>query len=176
MAAHHDDGSARMAGYDDETVNVDRRGTEPPVPRIDAGRLWAGGAASAVVAALIALVGVLVIRAVFKVAFSGSAEAGAFGDSGTAVLCATAALAAIAATGLAHLLVLSTPRPLAYLGWIIGLVTAAAVVMPFLSNRPTGVALAQALIYLVIGLAIGSLVPGAAASAMRSSRRRYEIE
>jgi len=72
--------------------------------------------------------------------------------------------------------VLSTPRPLAYLGWIIGLVTAAAVVMPFLSNRPTGVALAQALIYLVIGLAIGSLVPGAAASAMRSSRRRYEIE
>jgi Family of unknown function (DUF6069) len=174
MAAHHDDGSARMAGYDDETVNVDRRGIEPPVPRIDAGRLWAGGAASAVVAALIALVGVLVIRAVFKVAFSGSAEAGAFGD--TAVLCALAALAAIAATGLAHLLVLSTPRPLAYLGWIIGLVTAAAVVTPFLSNRPTGVSLAQALIYLVIGLAIGSLVPGAAASAMRSSRRRYEIE
>ena len=41
----------------------------------------------------------LVIRAVFKVAFSGSAEAGAFGDSGTAVLCALAALAAIAATG-----------------------------------------------------------------------------
>ena len=118
----------------------------------------------------------LVIRAVFKVAFSGSAEAGAFGDSGTAVLCAMAALAAIAATGLAHLLILSTPRPLAYLGWIIGLVTAAAVVTPFLSNRPTGVALAQALIYLVIGLAIGSLVPGAAASAMRSSRRRYEIE
>jgi hypothetical protein len=70
-----------MAGYDDETVNADRRGIEPPVPRIDAGRLWAGGAASAVVAALIALVGVLVIRAVFKVAFSGSAEAGAFGDS-----------------------------------------------------------------------------------------------
>ena len=70
----------------------------------------------------------------------------------------------------------ASPRPLAYLGWIIGLVTAAAVVTPFLSNRPTGVALAQALIYLVIGLAIGSLVPGAAASAMRSSRRRYEIE
>ena len=99
-----------------------------------------------------------------------------YGTSSTANGRTMAALAAIAATGLAHLLVLSTPRPLAYLGWIIGLVTAAAVVTPFLSNRPTGIALAQALIYLVIGLAIGSLVPGAAASAMRSSRRRYEIE
>jgi uncharacterized membrane protein YuzA (DUF378 family) len=163
-----------MAGYDDETVNMGRSGVEPPHPKIDAGRLWAGGAASAVVAALIGLVGVLVIRAVFNVAFAGSREAGVFGDSSTAVLCTLAALAAIAATGLAHLLVLSTPRPLAYLGWIIGLVTAAAVVTPFLSNRPIGVSLAQALIYLVIGLAIGSLVPGAAASAMRSSRRRYE--
>ncbi len=163
-----------MAGYDDETVNADPRGVEAPRPRIDAGRLWAGGAASAVVAALIGLVGVLVIRAVFNVAFAGSPEAGVFGDYSTAVLCALAALAAIAATGLAHLLVLSTPRPLAYLRWIIGLVTAAAVVTPFLSSKPIGVSLAQALIYLVIGLAIGSLVPGAAASAMRSSRRRYE--
>ena len=94
----------------------------------------------------------LVIRAVFNVAFAGSREAGVFGDYSTAVLCALAALAAIAATGLAHLLVLSTPRPLAYLGWIIGLVTAAAVVTPFLSSRPIGVSLAQALIYLVIGL------------------------
>jgi len=100
-----------MAGYDDETVNADRRGLEPPTPRVDAGRLWAGGAASAVVAALIGLVGVLVIRAVFNVAFAGSRDAGVFGDSSTAVLCALAALAAIAATGLAHLLVLSTPRP-----------------------------------------------------------------
>src|SRR3954453_16609618 len=109
MAPHHDDGSSCLARYADETVNADRRGIEPPRPQIDAGRLWAGGAACAVVAALIALVGVLVIRAGFKVAFSGWAEAGAFGDSGTAVLCAMAALAAIAATGLAHLLVLSTP-------------------------------------------------------------------
>ena len=48
MAPHYDDGSAPMAGYDDETVNADRRGIEPPPPRLDAGRLWAGGAASAV--------------------------------------------------------------------------------------------------------------------------------
>ena len=31
-----------MAGYDDETVNMGRSGVEPPHPKIDAGRLWAG--------------------------------------------------------------------------------------------------------------------------------------
>ena len=33
---------------------------------VDAGRLWAGGMAAAVVAGLVALVGLLVARAVFK--------------------------------------------------------------------------------------------------------------
>ncbi len=157
-----------MPGYDDDTVRADgwddRRDDRP---RINAARLWSGGIATAVVAALIALVGVLVARAVFQVALSGSREAGAFGDSNTVLLCVLGAVAALAATGLAHLLVLSTPRPLAYLGWIIGLVTVVTVVTPFLSGVELPVALAQAVIHLVMGLAIGSLVTGAAASAMR---------
>ncbi|HZG92701.1 MAG TPA: DUF6069 family protein [Pseudonocardia sp.] len=157
-----------MPGYDDETVRADgwddRRADRP---RINAARLWSGGIATAVVAALIALVGVLVARAVFQIALSGSREAGAFGDSNTVLLCVLAAVAALAATGLAHLLLLSTPRPLAYLGWIVGLITVVAVVMPFLSGDDLPVALAKAVIHLVIGLAIGSLVTGAAASATR---------
>ena len=71
----------------------------------------------------------------------------------------------MAATGLAHLLLLGAPRPLAYLAWIVGLVTAVAAVLPFLSGRPLPEVLAQSIIHLVIGLAIGSLVLGAAASA-----------
>ncbi|MDT7575589.1 MAG: hypothetical protein QOH17_1922, partial [Pseudonocardiales bacterium] len=46
-----------------------------------------------------------------------------------------------------------------------------AVVLPFLSTRPLAVSATQAVINLVIGLAIGSLVTGAAASTLRSSRR-----
>ena len=75
-----------------------------------------------------------------------------------------AAVAALAATGIAHLLVVSTPDPLSYLGWIIGLSTAAAVVVPLIGGLPMAAAIAIAVINLVIGLAIGSLVVGAAAA------------
>jgi hypothetical protein len=146
------------------------RDGRPPVDRyrrpvVDAARLWSGGLATAVVAALIGLVGVLVARTVLRIAVYAPPDAGAFGDSATVLLCTAAAAAALAATGLAHLLVLSTPRPFAHLGWIIGLLTAAATVAPFMTVAPLAVALAVAVVHLVIGLAIGSLVAGSAASA-----------
>ena len=71
------------------------------------------------------------------------------------------------ATGLAHLLLVSTPSPLAYLGWIVGLATAAAAVLPLASGLPLAAAVAAGAVHLVIGLAIGSLVAGAAIAAMR---------
>jgi hypothetical protein len=160
-----------MHGYEDETLRTEAWDAPPPRPRVDAARLWSGGVATAVVAALIGFVGVLVVRAVFQVALSGSREAGALGDSSTVVLCVLAAVAALAATGLAHLLLLGAPRPLAYLGWIVGLVTAIAALLPFLSGRPLPEAFAQAIIHLVIGMAVGSLVTGAAATASREVRR-----
>jgi hypothetical protein len=147
-------------------------------PRIDVGRLWSGGVATAVVAALIGLVGVLIVRAAFNVALYAPAEAGALGDQSTLLLCVVAAAAALAATGLVHLLLLTTPRPLTYFGWIVGLVTAAVVVLPFVTGEPLPVKLAISAINLIIGIAIGSLVSGAAAAATRSAvpRRRFEIE
>jgi hypothetical protein len=143
-------------------------GTSP----VDATRLWSGGLATALVAALTALVGVLVVRTVLAIAVYAPAEAGALGDDSTVLLCVVAAAAALAATGLVHLLLLATPNPLSYFGWIVGLLTAAAVVVPLLEVVPLPIALAQSVIHLVVGLAIGSLVSGAAASALRSARRR----
>lgn len=140
-------------------------------PPIDVTRLWSGGLATAVVAALIGLVGVLIVRAVFRVALYAPGEAGPFGGSGTALLCVLAAVAALAATGLAHLLLIGAPQPLSYFGWIVGLLTAAAAVLPFLAGGSIGVALAASAIHLVIGLAIGSLVSGAAVSASRTGTR-----
>ena len=141
---------------------------------VDANRLWAGGLATAVVAALIALVGLLIVRAVLRIALLAPNEAGAFGDGDTAVLCVVAAAAALAATGLAHLLLLATPRPLSYFGWIVGLLTAIAVVLPLLAGGSLAIAVAQSVIHLVIGLAIGSLVAGAARSAVRVRRAPYD--
>jgi len=143
-------------------------GAAPARPSVDARRLWAGGLASAVVAALIALVGVLVVRAILRIAVYAPAEAGAFGDGSTAALCLGAAGAALVATGLVHLLLIATPRPLSYFGWIVGLATVAAGVSPILTEQSLAVALAQAVIHIVIGLAIGSLVGGAAVQSTRT--------
>lgn len=176
-----------MAGYYDDPMPVGdppprepvgHRQALPPDPvrrdrsPVNANRLWAGGLATAVVAALAALVGVLIVRAFLKVALYAPTEAGAFGDGDTVLLCVAAAGAALAATGLAHLLIVATPSPLSYFSWIVGLATAAAVVWPFVTGESLGVALAQAVIHLVIGLAIGSLVVGAASSAMRTPPAR----
>ncbi|GAY12008.1 DUF6069 family protein [Pseudonocardia sp. N23] len=181
--------SRQPAGYDDRTRQFEadpygdqgygqqgRQGfadsgghRQPPpgtrAPAVNAARLWSGGVATAIVAALIGLVGVLVARALPKVEFLGPLASGPLGSGKTVVLCLCAAAAALAATGLAHLLLMSTPRPLAYFGWIVGLCTVVAVILPFLGGGDLGVKLASAIIFLVIGIAIGSLVTGAAVSA-----------
>ena len=133
----------------------------PQRPRVDAVKLWTGGLATAVVAALIALVGSLVVRVVTQAVPHG------LDRIDTPALCVAAALAALVATGLAHLLLVSTPRPLAYLGWIVGLATAAVAVLPLTAGLPLPTALAQGALNLVIGLAIGSLVAGAGAASTR---------
>ncbi len=82
---------------------------------LEAGRLWTGGVATAIVAALIAILGVLLARGVLGVPLLAPDEAGAFGDSSTLMLALLAALAALLATGLMHVLLLTTPASLAVL-------------------------------------------------------------
>ena len=147
---------------------LDRR---PTAPALDATRLWTGGLATAAVAALVGLVGSLVIRVLFEHVPVGAASAHVFTGETAGLLCLFAAVAALAATGVAHLLTVSTPDPLSYLGWIIGLSTAAAVVVPLLGAIPLIAASALAVVNLVIGLAIGSLVVGATAAAYHPTAR-----
>lgn len=134
-------------------------------PAVDAARLWSGGLAAAAIAALTGLVGVLVARVLFQV--TGLARQQAFDYSNTLWLCIVAAAAALAATGVVHLLLLTTPRPLVYFGWIVGLLTAVAAVVPLLGAGPLVTLMSLAVVHLVIGLAVGSLVTNAAAGATR---------
>lgn len=139
--------------------------------RPDAGRLWAGGFATAIVAALIALVGVLVCRWTFGIPILAPQGYGAWGSVNTGWFVLGAAMVALAATGVLHLLMLGTPDAGAFMKWIIALVTLAAVVYPF----STGVRLddllvekiATSVVCLVIGVAIGSLLSATAARAVR---------
>jgi hypothetical protein len=61
---------------------------------------------------------------------------------------------------------------LAYLGWIVGLGTAAATVLPLASGLPVAEAAVLGVLHLVIGLTIASLVTGAAYSARRGPAAR----
>ena len=136
---------------------------------IDAKQLWSGGVATALVAALIALAGILVCRWLFDIPILAPRRDGAWGNASTAGYSLAAAAGALVATAIMHLLLLTSPRPRLFFGWIIGLATVIAVVYPFSSSAPTSQKVATAVINLVIGVAIGSLVNG---TAVRVIRRR----
>ena len=57
-------------------------GTEP-TRSIDAGRLWTGGVATALVAALVAVVGVLIARGLFDVPVLAPSSEGSLGNAST---------------------------------------------------------------------------------------------
>ena len=139
----------------------------PPQPTVNAGRLWAGGAATAVVAALIAIVGILVGRGLFDVAVLAPEGAGVWGDASTAWYALGAAVVSLLATALMHLLLLFTPRPRLFFGWVMVLATVAAMLAPFVTDNDLGSRLFTAGLNLVLGIAIGSLIAGSARAAMQ---------
>ena len=78
-------------------------------------------------------------------------------------------VAGLIAPGLMHLLLLSTPRPWRFFSWIAALLTLIAVI-PFVTNADLEAKVATALINMVIGIAIGSLIPAVARGASRHDR------
>lgn len=135
--------------------------------QVNGNRLWTGGVATAVVAALVAVVGVLIARGLLDVPVLAPTEEGVLGNANTARLALVAAGAALAATGLMHLLLLFIPRPWQFFTWIMSLVTLAALLAPFATDAEIATKVATAAIFLAIGVAIGSLVSGVASSAVR---------
>ena len=146
-----------------------RNGDTPPRPKVDAGQLWPGGVATAIVAALVALVGILVCRWLFSIPLLSPRQDGAYGDAHTTGYVLAAAVAALIATGILYLLLLSTPRPMTFFTWIVALATIVMVLFPFSTGAPLSQKVATAGVDLVIGFAIGSLFNGVGA---RSIRRR----
>ena len=160
------------------TVPMPRQDLEPePTRRVDARPLLSGGIATAVVAALIALVGILVCRWLFNVPMLSPRREGAWGNASTVGYVFAAAACALVATALMHLLLISTPYPRVFYGWIIGLATVVAVVYPFSTTAPLSQKLATAVVNLILGVAIGSLIAEVSRRATRRRvvvRRRYD--
>jgi hypothetical protein len=142
--------------------------TVPPADRwtVDGGRLWAGGAATAIVAALVSQVGLLVAR-VFDIETLRPLAGDSAFETPAARFAAAAAIGALAATALMHVLILSTPRPQSFFTWIVLLATAVSALVPFLRSAPLNSQVATSLIDVAIGICIGSLVSAVAARSMR---------
>jgi hypothetical protein len=148
----------------------------PPMTRsagqetdVSARRLWAGGGATAVVAAGIGVVGVLLIRGLLGIPIL-SAK-GQLVDQAMAVVPISAALAALVATALLHLLLLTTPRPTAFFGAICAIVVAIMVIQVFLVGGTTEQQVATSVLYVVIGVGISCLLSGVARTSVRAFTR-----
>ena len=148
-----------------------------PVPGkrvvIDAPRLWGGGLATAVVAALVAAVGVLICRDLLHVKLV-EPPLLKITNSFAGNYAITAFIAALVATGLAHLLSVVTPRPRIFFGWIVALVTVVTMVLPFTLAGNLEGKICAALINMVIGLCIASLLSAVLSRTVVDAERSWQ--
>lgn len=141
--------------YDDYAGETRRMPTASgSAPPLDIKKLWSGGVATAIVAALVAFVGLLVARGIFEVPVLAPNEAGLIGNATTVGLCSLATLSALVGTGLLHLLLLAVPRPQTFFTAIGCLVTLAVALQPFTTSSAPEIKIATMLVYLATGLAI----------------------
>lgn len=122
--------------------------------RPDGRRLWAAGGATAVVAALAALVGILIARGLAHVAILAPQGEGAWGDASTTIYVILSAVVALLATALLHFLLVTTPHGTQFFGWIMGLLIVVSMVIPLSLGANLDSRIATALLNLLIGLAI----------------------
>lgn len=137
---------------------------------VNARRLWAGGAASACVAALVAVVGILIARGIAHIAVLAPRGEGVWVGANTITYALGAAGVALLATAVLHVLLVTAPRPRLFYGWIMVLFTAIAIVLPLSLSYDLGARVATALINLAIGFAIVVTLEGVARAALLESR------
>ncbi|MGY4645638.1 hypothetical protein [Cellulomonas sp. URHB0016] len=144
----------------------------PPRPRIaiDGGRYWAGVAATAVVAALVGVVGVVVFERIFDIPLVNKDPFGTGSSMGAYVVGAVATT--LVAALLLQALVLSTPEPSTFFGWIMGLGTLVVALLPLTWTDDKTAALCSGLVNLLIGIAVWSLLTGVLA---RTSQRTIPL-
>lgn len=145
--------------------------SEPSKPEVDAARLWSGGGATAVVAALVSIVGLLIARGLLDLAVLSPKADGAWHTATAVPYAVGSGAGALVATALMHLLLMTTPRPGLFFGWIMALVAVVVGVWPFTTGAEIGAQVATAVIDVAIVLAIWSLVNGTAARSVRSGPR-----
>jgi hypothetical protein len=149
------------------TVSYPQRSWDDGDVEVIGKRLWAGGVATAVVAAGIAFVGVLVIGNVLDVGIQTAGRSGALISDAITIIPVAAGLAALAATALLHLLLLTTPRPATFFSALCFLVLVVLVLQVFLADGSWIDHIATAILYAGIGIAVVAMLSGVSRTAVR---------
>ena len=141
---------------------------------VNGGRLWAGGVMVAVVAALLAVVGLVLARGIADVPVLVQKD-GQLVNAETWWYAAAAAAGALIATGLLHILLLWAPKPYLFFGWVLGLATAIAALVPYTFEAEVAAKVATSLINLAIGVCITSILlsVGRSAAELPDESGRY---
>jgi cytochrome c biogenesis factor len=142
---------------------------------VDGGRLWVGGMVAACVVAGIVIVGILTARVLHTHVLETARDGGLVNVNGSWYAFA-AAVVALAATGLLHLLLLTTPRPRLLFRWILSVATMIALVAPFARTAPLATQVTLAVVNLAVGVAIVSIVGGFASDVVRRSASRASTD
>lgn len=145
----------------------DDGGVDDGEVEVVATRLWAGGVATALVAAGIAFVGVLIITSIVGVGIQTAGRGGALVDNPSTVIPVAAGIAALAATALLHLLLRTTPRPASFFSAIAVLVTVVLVLQVFLAAGTIATHLATGILYAGIGAGITWMLSGVSGTSVR---------
>jgi hypothetical protein len=111
-----------------------------------------------VVAALIVVAGVMISNRLLGIRVLTPDGASAYGSAATTGYAISAAVAALVATLLLYVLMLSTPEPAKFFAWIAGLFTVIITILPFMHSADLVKQVATAAINLVIGISIASLL------------------
>ena len=135
-----------------------RTNAHRPRVEIDAARLWGGGLATACVAALVAVAGVMICQYVLDISLVRPAVVLDVSDSFRLDYALTAFVLALLATGLAQGLAVATPRPRAFFGWIMALATVCGAAAPFAIGDDLESQIATACINVALGICVWSLV------------------
>ncbi len=145
----------------------DQYWADEPTNKVDVRKLWAGGIATALVAAGVGIAGVLAIRGLLGIPIL-SARGNTLINDTMFVVAVSAGVAALVATVLLNLLIVSTPRPKLFFNSIGVLVIVVLVLQMFIGDRGTlADKVATAALYTTIGLVIMGLLSGVARTAVK---------
>jgi uncharacterized protein DUF6069 len=141
--------------------------SQPAAARLDAGRLWSGGLATGLVAALVAVAGIVVTRGLLHVPVLAPKGDGMWGNANTLTYALASGAGALVATALLQVLVLTTPRYGRFFTWIMALVTAIATALPLGLDTDLTSRVATSVINLVLGIAITTTLGAVGRTAIR---------